>query len=49
MEFLQDLLGRALGMSYFMNRVEAILDTPGPIDADSIDFFQFPNSPDSEE
>ncbi|MBD5325843.1 MAG: tetratricopeptide repeat protein [Bacteroides sp.] len=39
----------ALGMSYFMNRVEAILDTPGPIDADSIDFFQFPNSPDSEE
>lgn len=34
----------SIGMSHFITAVNAILDTPGPIEADDLDIFQFPNS-----
>lgn len=34
----------SIGMSHFINAVNAILDTPGAIDTDPIDIFEFPTS-----
>jgi len=38
----------SIGMSHFMTAVQATIDTPGPIDIEDLNIFQFPNAQSSE-